>query len=67
MIDFSKIKGKIYFDGKFIDTKKAKIHVLNHSLHFAASVFEGIAIYNNKPLFEKDHFKRFINSVVCNM
>jgi len=62
LIDFSKIKGKIYFDGKFIDTKKAKIHVLNHSLHFAASVFEGIAIYNNKPLFEKDHFKRFINS-----
>ena len=44
MIDFSKIKGKIYFDGKFIDTKKAKIHVLNHSLHFAASVFEGISL-----------------------
>ena len=62
MIDFSKLKGQIYFDKKFIDNSKAKIHALNHSLHFSASVFEGIAIYNKKPLFELDHFKRLKNS-----
>ena len=62
MIDFSKLKGKIYFNKKFIDNSKAKIHALNHSLHFSASVFEGIAIYNKKSLFEFDHFKRLQNS-----
>jgi branched-chain amino acid aminotransferase len=62
LIDFSKLKGKIYFDKKFIDNSKAQIHALNHSLHFSASVFEGIAIYNKKPLFELDHFKRLKNS-----
>ena len=62
MIDFSKLKGKIYFNDKFIDNSKAKIHVLNHSLHFSASVFEGIAIYDNKPLFECDNFKSLQNS-----
>ncbi|WP_440926981.1 aminotransferase class IV [Candidatus Pelagibacter sp.] len=62
MIDFSKLKGKIYFNEKFIDNSKAKIHALNHSLHFSASVFEGIAIYDKKPLFEFDHFKRLQNS-----
>ena len=50
-MDFSKLKGKIFFDGKFIKNSEAKIHVLNHSLHFATSVFEGIAVYNSKPLF----------------
>lgn len=62
MIDFSKLKGKIYFDKKFIDNSEAQIHVLNHSLHFSASVFEGIAIYNKQPLFELDHYKRLKNS-----
>ena len=61
-MDFSKLKGKVYVDGKFVKSSKANIHVLNHSLHFSASVFEGIAIYNKKPLFEIDHYKRLKNS-----
>ena len=61
MIDFSKLKGKIYFNDKFIDNSKENT-CINHSLHFSASVFEGIAIYDNKLLFEFDHFKRLQNS-----
>ncbi len=61
-MDFSKLKGTIYFNGKFLPSKKANIHVLNHSLHFATSVFEGIAVYNEKPFLSDDHFKRLINS-----
>ena len=61
-MDFSKLKGKIFFDGKFIKNSEAKIHVLNHSLHFATSVFEGIAVYNSKPLFLYDHYKRLVQS-----
>lgn len=61
-MDFSKLKNKIYFDGKFIDAKNANIHVLNHSLHFATAVFEGIRVYNGKSLFLDDHIIRLLNS-----
>ena len=61
-MDFSTLNGKIYLENKFIDSKKAKIHVLNHSLHFASSVFEGIRVYKKKVLFLDDHMKRLIKS-----
>ena len=61
-MDFSKLKGKIFFNKKFIKSNKANIHVLNHSLHFATSVFEGIRVYEGKILFLKDHVQRLINS-----
>lgn len=61
-MDFSKLNGKIYFENKFINSNQAKIHVLNHSLHFASSVFEGIRVYNEKVLFLEDHIKRLITS-----
>ena len=61
-MNFSELKGNIFFDGKFIASKNAKIHVLNHSLHFATSVFEGIAVYNFKPLFLQDHYERLVKS-----
>ena len=57
-MDFSKLKGKIFFENKFIDSKKANIHVLNHSLHFSSSVFEGIRVYDRKPLFLSEHLDR---------
>jgi branched-chain amino acid aminotransferase len=61
-MDFSKLKGKIYFENRFIDNKRAKIHVLNHSLHFASAVFEGIRVYNKKILFLDDHLQRLMQS-----
>lgn len=61
-MNFSQLEGKIYFQNKFINNKKAKIHVLNHSLHFASAIFEGIGVYNGKPLFLKEHLKRLYKS-----
>ena len=61
-MDFSKLNGTIYFVNKFVDSKKAKIHVLNHSLHFASSIFEGIGVYDGKPLFLKEHLLRLKKS-----
>lgn len=61
-MDFSKLKGKIFFQNKFVPSKNASIHVLNHSLHFASAVFEGIRVYNKKVLFLEDHIDRLINS-----
>jgi branched-chain amino acid aminotransferase len=57
-MDFSKLKGKIFYKNKFIYARKANIHVLNHSLHFSSSVFEGIRVYNKKPLFLSEHLDR---------
>ncbi len=57
-MDFSKLNGKIFLEKKFINSKKANIHVLNHSLHFSSSVFEGIGVYNQKPLFLSEHLDR---------
>ena len=61
-MDFSKLNNQIYFKNKFIRAEKAKIHVLNHSLHFATSVFEGIRVYNSKSLFLIDHIDRLFLS-----
>lgn len=41
-------KGKIWFNGEFVDWKDAKIHVLSHVVHYGSSVFEGIRCYKNK-------------------
>ena len=39
---------KIWFNGKLINWKEAKIHVLTHALHYGSGVFEGIRAYNTK-------------------
>jgi len=61
-INFDKLKNTIWFDGRFIPCKNAKTHVLDHSLHFASSIFEGIRVYNFKPFKIKEHLKRFFIS-----
>ena len=66
-MDFSNLKGKVFFKDKFVSAGKAKVHVLNHSLHFASAVFEGVRVYNKKPLFLKDHVARLLRSskIMC--
>ncbi len=61
-MDFSKIKGKIFINNKFYSSNFAKIHILNHSLHFSGSVFEGIRVYKKKILFLEEHIDRLIIS-----
>ena len=62
LIQFDKLKEKIWYDGKFIDCKNANTHVLDHSLHFASSVFEGIRVYNYRPFKLNQHIDRFFKS-----
>ncbi len=38
-------EGKIWYNGKFVDWKEAKVHVLAHGLHYGSGVFEGIRCY----------------------
>ncbi len=37
--------GVIWFDGKMVDWRDAKIHVLTHTLHYGMGVFEGVRAY----------------------
>ncbi len=57
---------KIWFNGKLIDWKDAKVHVLTHCLHYGTGVFEGIRVYETKrgtAIFRlTDHLKRFYRS-----
>lgn len=59
-------KGKIWFNGKFVDWKDAKIHVLSHALHYASSMFEGARCYHTAKgpaAFRLDaHIRRLFDS-----
>jgi len=56
----------IWMDGKFVKWKDAKIHVLVHTLHYGAGVFEGIRCYETEQgaaVFRlKEHIDRLYHS-----
>ncbi|CAG9169826.1 branched-chain amino acid transaminase [Cupriavidus pampae] len=58
--------GKIWMDGKLIEWRDAKIHVLTHTLHYGMGVFEGVRAYktpDGTAIFRlKEHTRRLFNS-----
>jgi branched-chain amino acid aminotransferase len=58
LIPFDQRDGFIWQDGKFVEWKEAKVHVLNHGLHYASCVFEGERIYNRKIFKFNEHSTR---------
>ncbi|CAG2148758.1 Branched-chain-amino-acid aminotransferase [Cupriavidus campinensis] len=58
--------GKIWMDGKLIEWRDAKIHVLTHTLHYGMGVFEGVRAYktpDGPAIFRlKEHTRRLFNS-----
>jgi len=40
--------GVIWFDGKMVEWRDAKIHVLTHTLHYGMGVFEGLRAYKTE-------------------
>jgi branched-chain amino acid aminotransferase len=54
--------GVIWFDGKLIPWREAKVHVLCHSLHYGNAVFEGCRIYNGKVFKLTEHSQRLVRS-----
>lgn len=58
--------GVIWRDGEMIDWREAGTHVLTHTLHYGAGVFEGVRAYDGKQgtaIFRlQDHTKRLLNS-----
>ena len=58
--------GVIWFDGQMVPWREAKTHVLTHTLHYGAGVFEGVRAYQTDKgtaIFRlQDHTKRLFNS-----
>ncbi len=54
--------GQIWFDGKLVDWRDAKVHVLTHALHYASSVFEGARAYSGTVFKLREHNERLIAS-----
>jgi len=56
---------KIWMNGKFVDWKDAKVHVLTHALHYGSAIFEGMRCYDTTKgpaIFRmKDHLQRLLN------
>ena len=57
---------KIWMDGRLVDFADAKVHVLNHTLHYGVGVFEGIRAYptgHGGAIFRlKEHVERLVTS-----
>ena len=62
MIPFDDRDGFIWYDGRLVPWRDAKLHVLNHGLHYASGVFEGERVYDGKVFREEDHDERLLNS-----
>ncbi len=54
--------GTIWFNGKMVPWKDAKLHVLSHGLHYASGVFEGERCYGGNIFELRWHTKRLLHS-----
>jgi len=58
--------GKIWMDGRLVEWRDAKIHVLTHTLHYGCGVFEGVRAYDaaqGTSIFRlEEHTERLFNS-----
>ncbi len=62
MVPFDDRDGFIWYDGKVVPWRDAKLHVLSHGLHYASCVFEGERVYNGSVFRLDDHNHRLRNS-----
>ena len=58
--------GFIWMDGKWLDWREAKVHVLTHTLHYGMGAFEGVRAYETDQgpaIFKlEEHTERLFNS-----
>ena len=61
-VPYDKRTGKIWFNSKTLDWSDAKVHVLNHGLHYASCVFEGERVYDGEIFKLEEHTERLFYS-----
>jgi branched-chain amino acid aminotransferase len=62
LMPFDDRDGVIWFDGRMMPWRDARIHVLTHALHYASCVFEGERVYGGEIFKLTDHSQRLANS-----
>ncbi len=62
IIPFDDRDGFIWFDGKLVPWREAKVHVLTHGLHYGSCVFEGERAYGGEIFKSAEHTDRFFAS-----
>lgn len=62
LIPFDDRDGVIWFDGKMVPWREAKIHVLTHGLHYGSCVFEGERAYGGSVFKLTEHNERLHQS-----
>jgi len=62
VIPFDQRDGSLWFDGKLVPWRDAKVHVLTHGLHYASCVFEGERMYSGRIYKLKEHTRRLFES-----
>jgi branched-chain amino acid aminotransferase len=54
--------GLIWMDGRLVEWRQAKVHVLTHAMHYASSVFEGERAYGGVIFKSAKHSQRLKES-----
>ncbi len=62
LVPFDQRQGSIWYNGRIVDWRDARLHVMSHGLHYASCVFEGIRSYNGKVYKMGEHYQRFHES-----
>lgn len=62
IIPFDDRDGWIWMNGEMVEWRNAQTHILNHGLHYASSVFEGIRVYGGNIFKLTEHSERLIKS-----
>jgi branched-chain amino acid aminotransferase len=62
MIPYDKREGKIWYNNDLVDWQDVKLHVLNHGLHYASCVFEGLRVYDGEIFKLEEHTDRLYYS-----
>lgn len=60
LVPYDDRDGFIWFDGKLVPWREAKVHFLTHGLHYGSGVFEGLRCYGGKIFKLKEHSERLI-------
>ncbi|PMS35455.1 branched chain amino acid aminotransferase [Trinickia symbiotica] len=61
-VPFDQREGTIWLDGRFVEWKSARIHVLTHGLHYASCVYEGERVYSGSVFRLRAHTDRLYRS-----
>ncbi len=62
VLPFDDRDGVIWFDGRLVAWREARVHVLTHGLHYASCVFEGERAYGGHVFRLTEHSQRLVDS-----